>query len=171
MENDDKIDRIATQYTSRYPWADHQAIRMFFRLELVADSLHAAARRMHSSILSGHKAWSVAVLRALYLTPGQRLSHAEIGNETRVPPANVTYQVDVLERDGLVVRVPHASDRRITMVELTPLGESFCDKLLPARAELITELGSEFTEDEKVLFNQFLERLHRRAEASGYGSD
>src|SRR5262245_450831 len=123
-EIEDKIDRISAQYAARYPWADHQAVRLYFRLEVVAEALHAAAVRMHSSSLRGHKAWSVAVLRALYLSPEQRLSHVEIGNQTRVPPANVTYQVDVLERDGLVVRVPHASDRRVTMVQLTPLGES-----------------------------------------------
>lgn len=38
-------------------------------------------------------------------------------------PRNVTALVDGLEREGLVARTPHATDRRATVVSLTDAGE------------------------------------------------
>jgi DNA-binding MarR family transcriptional regulator len=160
----DKVDRIALQYAGEYEWADGATIRLYFRLEEVSAALSEAASRVHGAILPGARGWLVAILRALYMSPHQSLSHAEISNETRVPAANVTYQVDVLEKDGYVVRVPHPTDRRITLVELTPEGEALCKKLLPARARFITELGKDFTDAEKATFNRLLDRLQVRAE-------
>lgn len=154
-----KVNRIASQYADSYPWADREALKLYFLLELVNDSLREVANSVHTSILPGARGWLVAVLRALYVSPGRRLSHAEIGSETRVPAANVTYQVDVLEAGGYVARVPHESDRRITLVELTPKGEELCEKIIPARARFITDLGQTFTEEEKKTLNDLLERL------------
>jgi DNA-binding MarR family transcriptional regulator len=44
---------------------------------------------------------------------------ADLAGELDVTPRNVTAIVDGLEADGLVRRVPHATDRRVTLVELT----------------------------------------------------
>lgn len=155
----DKVDRIAAGYADRYPWADSEALRLYFRLELVSDSLRETASRVHDTVLTGVKGWLVAILRALYIADGRGLSHAEISSETRVPSANLTYQIDVLEEDGYVARSRHASDRRVVLVGLTPKGDALCERILPARTRFISELGKAFSEDEKKLFNEFLERL------------
>lgn len=161
----DKVDRISDQYAKKYEWADREAIRLYFRLEELTSALRLAADRVHTAILPNAKGWLVAVLRAIYLSPNRRLSHVEIGNETRVPAANVTYQVDVLEKDGYVVRVPHPDDRRVTYVELTPAGEELCEMLLPARARFINELASVLTPEETRMMNELAERLQKHAEA------
>jgi DNA-binding MarR family transcriptional regulator len=44
---------------------------------------------------------------------------ADLAGELDVTPRNVTALVDGLEAEGLVRRVPHATDRRVTLVELT----------------------------------------------------
>lgn len=44
---------------------------------------------------------------------------ADLADELDVTPRNVTALVDGLESEGLVRRVPHSTDRRITLVELT----------------------------------------------------
>ena len=160
-----KVERIAQQYAATYPWADGQALRFYFRMELANSALSEAATRVHNSILPGTRGWLVAILRALYVSPGHQLSHAEISNETQVPPANVTYQVDVLQGDGYVIRIPHESDRRITLVELTAKGKAVCERMLPARARFITDLGKVFTDEEKRLFNGLLERLQEAADS------
>jgi DNA-binding MarR family transcriptional regulator len=155
----DKVDRIAAEYADRYPWADHEALKLYFRLELVNDSLREMAAKVHDTVLPGVKGWLVAILRALYIAGGRRLSHAEISSVTRVPSANLTYQVGVLEQDGYVARSRHESDRRVILVELTPKGEALCEQMLPARTRFISELGKAFSEEEKRLFNELLERL------------
>ena len=161
----DKVDRISEQYAKKYEWSDREAVRLYFRLEELASAMRAAADRVHGSILPNAKGWLVAVLRAIYLSPNKRLSHVEIGNETRVPAANVTYQVDVLEKDGYVVRVPHPEDRRVTYVELTTAGEELCEMLLPARVHFINDLASILTPEETRLMNDLAERLQKHAEA------
>ena len=155
----DKVDRIAAEYSQIYPWADSEAVRLYFRLELVSDMLRETAGKVHDTVLPGVKGWLVAILRALYIAGGRGLSHAEISSETRVPSANLTYQIDVLEEDGYVARARHASDRRVVLVALTAKGEALCERILPARTRFISELGKAFTDDEKRLFNEFLERL------------
>jgi MarR family 2-MHQ and catechol resistance regulon transcriptional repressor len=156
-----KADDIALTYAEKYPWADPEALMLYFRVELIVDTLREAANRVHDKTIPGVKSWSVAVLRALYMAPDNRLSHAEIGAQTRVPPGNVTYHVDVLQQEGYVRRFPHETDRRITLVELTDLGRSICDQVMPARARFISDLLKDFSEKERVIFNEFLARFHQ----------
>jgi DNA-binding MarR family transcriptional regulator len=47
---------------------------------------------------------------------------SDLSDELGTTPRNVTTLVDALEEEGLVRRVPHATDRRATVVELTPQG-------------------------------------------------
>src|SRR5664279_6140325 len=63
---------------------------------------------------------SVPRLRLLYSIHcnGPR-KMADLAEELTVTPRNVTALVDGLEGEGLVRRVPHSTDRRITLVELT----------------------------------------------------
>jgi len=63
---------------------------------------------------------SVPRLRLLYavMCHGPQ-KMADLADELTVTPRNVTALVDGLEGEGLVRRVPHSTDRRITLVELT----------------------------------------------------
>jgi DNA-binding MarR family transcriptional regulator len=81
---------------------------------------------------------------------------ADLASALDVTPRNVTTLVDGLERDGIVHRRPHPTDRRATVIELTDsahgaversieheaaIGELF-EKLAPAdRATLIRLIG------------------------------
>jgi DNA-binding MarR family transcriptional regulator len=62
------------------------------------------------------------VLVTIYHTPQRRLPLGAIAEQLSVVPRTVTDLVDILERDGLVTRVPDPRDRRSTLAELTPAG-------------------------------------------------
>jgi DNA-binding MarR family transcriptional regulator len=156
----DQAERIAAQYSGRYPWADPEALKLYYRLEIVDDCLRDAADRLHHAVLPGAKGWFVAILRVLFISP-RSLSHAEISAEMRVPPANLTYQIDMMEKEGYVRRVPHETDRRVTLVELTDKGIEAAERLIPARARFITALGAAFSEAERHQFNDLLARLQQ----------
>ncbi|MGI9605794.1 MAG: MarR family transcriptional regulator, partial [Acidimicrobiales bacterium] len=47
---------------------------------------------------------------------------ARMGERLQVHPTSVTSTIDRLERDGLVTRSPHPSDRRATLATLTTEG-------------------------------------------------
>jgi DNA-binding MarR family transcriptional regulator len=46
-----------------------------------------------------------------------------------VTPRTLTGLIDALEADGWVVRKPHPTDRRATLLELTPTAERFCAEI------------------------------------------
>ena len=74
--------------------------------------------------------------------------------------------MDTLERHGLLRRYPDQSDRRRTLVELTPLGKETLERLLPDlhRAEVSWTEG--LTEGQKAALlgtlGQLQEHLHQR---------
>lgn len=62
------------------------------------------------------------VLMLLLFGGTGKLPMRVIGSRLQVHPTSVTNAVDRLERAGLVVRRPHPSDRRTTLIEITPPG-------------------------------------------------
>ncbi len=79
-----------------------------------------------------HEGLTYPRLRLLHeLSQDDSLIMSELGERLGVTGRNVTVLVDGLERDGLAARVPHPSDRRATLIELTDVGR----ELVEARYE------------------------------------
>ncbi len=64
------------------------------------------------------------LLMLLVFSQRGELPLSVIGSRLQVHPASVTSAVDRLERQGLVRRVPHETDRRTKLAELTAAGRS-----------------------------------------------
>jgi DNA-binding MarR family transcriptional regulator len=60
----------------------------------------------------------------------------KMGERLMVHPTSVTNIIDRLEQQGLVRRVPHETDRRTTLAELTPAGRN----VVEAATEAITKV-------------------------------
>lgn len=67
------------------------------------------------------------LLMLLLFSRNGSLPLSRVGDRLQVHPASVTNLVDRLERQGLVRRVPHPSDRRATLAELTDAGRQLAD--------------------------------------------
>jgi DNA-binding MarR family transcriptional regulator len=67
------------------------------------------------------------VLAWLATDPESSLTLSWISKTLRIPPATVTNIIDRLEADGLVRRVPHPSDARTTLAEITARGRRLAD--------------------------------------------
>ena len=65
-----------------------------------------------------------------------------IGEELLVSPRNVTALVDALEDSSLVRRCAHPTDRRATIIELTPQGVEICASMYTQHAVAVSELFS-----------------------------
>ena len=61
---------------------------------------------------------------------------ARIGERLQVHPTSVTNTIDRLEADGLVARVPHPTDRRATLAEITAAGRSLVGDAAKALATM-----------------------------------
>jgi DNA-binding MarR family transcriptional regulator len=91
-----------------------------------------------------------------------------LSDELGVTARNVTTLVDGLEEEGLVRRLPHPSDRRATVIELTPQGFAMADKMLGPFHEQITGLFRDLPEADRRellrLMEAVLAALRRRGQ-------
>lgn len=82
------------------------------------------------------------VLMLLVFSKQGSLPMRVIGQRLQVHPTSVTNAVDRLEGAGLVRRVPHPTDRRATLIELTSAGRRVALEATDAlNAEVFTDLG------------------------------
>jgi DNA-binding MarR family transcriptional regulator len=61
---------------------------------------------------------------------------ADLASALDVTPRNVTTLVDGLERDGIVHRRPHPTDRRATVIELTESAHGAVDRSIDHQAAI-----------------------------------
>jgi len=73
-------------------------------------------------------------LALLSFTRTGALPLSRIGQRLQVHPTSVTNTIDRLEADGLVCRVPHPTDRRTTLAELTARGRALAVEAAAALA-------------------------------------
>ncbi len=83
----------------------------------------------------------------------------ELGVQLGVSPRNMTAMVDALEEARLVVRRPHPTDRRATLVELSPAGDREAEQALAPRLDAMAELFEVFSLEEQQQFFAALNRL------------
>jgi DNA-binding MarR family transcriptional regulator len=94
---------------------------------------------------------------------------ADLADELTVTPRNVTALVDGLEADGLVRRVPHATDRRVTLVQLTCNSERV-ESQFRAYQSSLADLFSGLSEDDQRELARMLSTLHDRMGTGTAGS-
>ena len=72
-----------------------------------------------------------------------------LSDELGVTRRNVTALVDGLEAEGLVRRLPHPTDRRATIIELTDEGARTMDTLYDGHRGAVAELFDDLSEDDR----------------------
>lgn len=92
---------------------------------------------------------------------------ADLAEALTVTPRNITALVDALESEGLVRRVPHSTDRRVTMVELTCTAERVESQFRTYQASiagLFAGLDEADRRSLQRLFRTLHDRIHADAE-------
>jgi DNA-binding MarR family transcriptional regulator len=121
----------------------------------LVDLLDMGARDYGLGFARGRVLWALrrsgpVVMRALSDTLG-------------VSPRTVTGLVDSLEADGWVTRSPHPTDRRATIISLTPTSEVTLDRLQTAYAALAHDLLGDIAPDDlercRTVIRQLEDRL------------
>ena len=87
-------------------------------------------------------------LMLLYFSRAGSLPLGKMGDRLQVHPASVTNLVNGLERNGLVVRTPHPSDRRTTLATITPAGRELAEAATRALHDL--RFGTAPLDDEQL---------------------
>lgn len=124
---------------------------------------HDLMARYVESVLNGYGT-SVAQYGVLVnLHRMQPCSLTDLSTRLFRTSGNVTSLIDRMERDGLVERLDHPDDRRVTLVQLTEAGEAFLSSLRPRHRAFLSEMMSCCPEEELSqlthLLTKFKERL------------
>ena len=102
-------------------------------------------------------------LQALNEDPARTVTQNELGTKLTVTGASITGVLDRLERDRLVARETHPTDRRANVVRLTDEGESLIQNAADLHAVRMQELMAVLDDDEKNLLVGLLSRLSEAA--------
>ena len=78
--------------------------------------------------------------------------------------SNLTALIDRMERDGLVQRVNHGTDRRIKEIRLTEKGRELAPKVIGEYRPFLHQMMSCFSPDEQKTLSDLLARLKDRLE-------
>lgn len=125
------------------------------------------------SFAPAYQRWSESLLVEKGLSPqrlrilssiherGPRIMR-ELKKELGVTATNVTALVDSLEKDGLVVRTRHPTDRRATVIELSDKVMTELSPRCSEYKEQVAELFSDLSESECKAFVKTLEKLWSR---------
>ena len=85
----------------------------------------------------------------------------DLGTQLDATPRNMTAIVDALEQAGLVVRNPHPTDRRATLIELSPAGARAAAQAIGPQLDAIADIFAGFTLQELEQFSSVLAKLTR----------
>jgi DNA-binding MarR family transcriptional regulator len=85
----------------------------------------------------------------------------DLGAQLGATPRNMTAIVDALEQTGLVVRQPHPTDRRATLIELSPAGAEAAADAIGPQLDAIADIFAELSPVERQQFSVLLAKLTR----------
>jgi DNA-binding MarR family transcriptional regulator len=87
------------------------------------------------------------------------MTQRELSQALQCTPRNVTGLVDALQADGYVLREPHPTDRRATLVRLTELGVGAATEWRRGYQDLANLLFADLGADEFARFAAVLDHL------------
>lgn len=114
--------------------------------------------------------WEHAVVKKSGLSPAQMhaveiighhesLRMKELAEKMGITTGTLTVMVDRLERNGLVARQPHPTDRRSYVIVLTDLGQEHFEEHHQMHCLLTAELTASFSDEDMDCLKEYLERL------------
>src|ERR1700709_2411010 len=102
------------------------------------------------------------LLRLLAFSRSGPLAIPKASHRLQVHVTSVTHAIRRLEADGLVERVPHPTDGRTTLVQITDLGSSPVeDATVNLNAAVLADIG--VSDDESRALADSIETLRRHA--------
>ena len=160
--------RIRDQLLRVPPFEESQglaAVEAVRALTLVARNLRYSGERWAEGYNMSQVRFELLML--LRHHPDEQLTLGELARGLDLSPRTVTSLADVLERDGLIRRIPHATDRRAVLAHITPEGQARCDALWAEAFERTFPMFSGFSADEMAelrhLCYKLLENLSAEA--------
>jgi DNA-binding MarR family transcriptional regulator len=129
----------------------HQLVELYEKLSSweqdVVKSSGLSTAQMHAIEIVGHE------------TRGASLRMKELAKKMGVTTGTLTVMVDRLERQGLLKRTPHETDRRSSLITLTEKGQALFAEHHQYHLHLTEEITATLSSEEQVQFSAVLEKI------------
>ncbi|WP_438446995.1 MarR family winged helix-turn-helix transcriptional regulator [Gorillibacterium sp. sgz5001074] len=102
------------------------------------------------------------VLEVLYAKG--RIPLQQIGDKILVTSGSITYNIDKLEKKGLLRRVPCSEDRRVTYAEITENGHELFSRIFPGHADKIHGMMKAIPRGKQLEMIDLLKQLGKGAQ-------
>lgn len=154
----DPIARAAELWSDRVgPSTTMAAVTSVMRVQQILQSAVDTALRPHNLTFARYEA-----LVLLTFSRRGSLPMRVMGDRLQLHPTSVTNIVDRLEQDDLVRRLPHPTDRRTTLVEITDSGRDQMKRATEAVTEIDFGLRG-MTERQTQQLTELLGRVRHAA--------
>jgi DNA-binding MarR family transcriptional regulator len=143
---------------------DHHALRLWLRLLTCANLVEAEIRsRLRAEFDTTLPRFDL--MAQLQRAP-KGMKMGELSRHMMVTNGNITGITDQLEKEGLVMRTKVASDRRSSLIKLTPQGRKTFARMARAHETWVKELLSGLPESSRNALFQTLGELKLQVVAS-----
>jgi DNA-binding MarR family transcriptional regulator len=119
-------------------------------------------RMMHACLQRSFDELSVAPsqLQLLHLIREQQpVSLKTLANDMRLTPGAITQLVEGVVQSGYVTRSESRTDRRITVVSLTPTGVEICKLLEQKKKALLAKVVADLNDEELNIFLRVQQKM------------
>lgn len=105
-------------------------------------------------------------------SPGRSMTMSELARIVRSSPSRLSHAVARLEEAGWVRRIPHPTDRRTTLAELTDAGWDVVVKAAPGHVEEVRQrLFDPLTREEVLQLREVLRKILPGLDTQGEATD
>ena len=130
----DGVDAILEQWRRERPELDHSPIAVIGRISRLSRAIEARLEVVYKQH-GLEPGWHDVLATLRRSGPEYRLRPTDLSNATMLTSSGMTKRLDRLEQAGLIAREPDRSDRRGTLIALTPRGRELIDRLTEAHLE------------------------------------
>lgn len=148
---------VETDLESRANDDHHEALRLWLRMLSCTNRVESVIRKRLASEF-GTTLPRFDLMAQLERHP-DGLTMRELSQRMMVTGGNVTGITDQLEKEGLVVRAPHPTDRRAFFVRLTPTGRRLFRRMASTHERWVVELFDGWSTAEKEQVHEALASL------------
>jgi DNA-binding MarR family transcriptional regulator len=131
--------------------------------ESLGEQFGAVARRLRAASMTSLSAWDItpAQLRTIRVLTAHEegMRSSELAQHLHIAPRSATEVIDAVEAKGLVERSPDPTDRRATLVTLTPRGHDLMDEVRRARGLESERLFERLSRTDRTHLARILARL------------
>jgi len=158
MTERDAVDAILEQWRSERPDLDPSPIGIIGRVSRLARELEARLEPVYKAH-GLEPGWHDVLATLRRSGPDYRLRPTDLTSATMLTSSGTTKRLDKLEQAGLIRREADPSDRRGTLIALTPAGRELIDSVTAAHLANERRLLEALDEGEKRVLADLLRKL------------